>query len=284
MVNGKRLLFFDLLRIIAVAGIVYLHIHTFCPWVPFYDGGKLFNILQMNSGVIGVYLLIFVSGAVLEYTHSHLEGIEEISTFYVKRLFRVYPAFWMSMVIGLVLAPALIYRPLFDTFLEFTGFHTWSGEWGGGPINPVGWFIGLIVVLYFLFPFISSSIRKYPYLMLFLIAFVEISIRYTFNIYQFPMLGAGTDRWLPVCNLLEFGLGIWIVQRGFYPKWTYDNPMIGFIADISFYVFLIHIVSGMKILMTASLPFYFTAVVMLAWLLMLGDQKIQAWLKKSVGI
>jgi hypothetical protein len=93
-------------------------------------------------------------------------------------------------------------------------------------------------------------------------------------------LGIGPDRWLPVCNFLEFGLGIWIVQQNFYPKWTHENQWVSLLAEFSFYVFLIHIL--VLDVVHISPVFYFIEVALLAWLVMLGDQRIQKSLKKWV--
>jgi hypothetical protein len=163
------------------------------------------------------------------------------------------------------------------------GFSAWGG-WFSGALNPVGWFIELIVILYFLYPFLSASIRKYPYLMLFLIAVVEIVTRSYVNIIGVPALGIWPDKWLPMCNLLEFCLGVWVVQQGFYPKWTYDNAVVFFLAEISFYVFLIHEIGGIMTLATISLPIYIAVFGLIAWFMMLGDQRIQVWLKKRILI
>ena len=283
MANGKRLLFFDLLRIIAVALIIFHHVAGRIPWLPCPNYGVIFNIFYLGAGYDGLYLLIFVSGAVLEYTYPRLKGTENIATFYVKRLFRLYPALWMSLILGLAISPWLIGQPLFNTFLEFVSVNVWTGT-GGGLINPAGWFIGLIFVLYLMFPFISPAIRKHPYLTLGLIAFIEIFLRYGFHLGLIPGFHGTADRWVPICNLLEFSLGIFIVQQDFFPKWTHDNRVVLVLAEISFYVYLVHFIPGMLNIIAFSLPLYIVAVALFSWLLMLGDQKVQGWLKKSVGI
>jgi peptidoglycan/LPS O-acetylase OafA/YrhL len=280
MENGKnRLLFFDILRILSVALIVLGHIIVSCGFFGFLIQRKL--ILGFFSpGAIGVYVLIFISGAVLEYSHPRLSTVNEVLRFYVKRLFRIYPAFWMSMIISLVCTPAFLLLSPGILLTEFSGFNTWTGAWGG-VINPVGWFIGVIITLYFAYPFLSAAIRKHPYITLFIITLVEIVARSFLNFYPVPMLGQSPDRWLPFCNFLEFGLGIWIVQQNFYPKWTHNNAIICFLAEISFYIFLIHYIKNlMFVIAPKNLPFYLLAVGLLGWLMMLGDQKIQSYLKK----
>jgi peptidoglycan/LPS O-acetylase OafA/YrhL len=287
MGNGKRLLFFDVLRIVSVAMVVLFHVAMYNDWSLLEQTTTVFNVFYLNPGSIGVAILIFVSGAVLEYAHPKLENFDDIYKFYVKRLFRIYPAFWMSLIIALTYSPnLLITLPPTKIFTQFTGFNAWTGQWSG-PLNSVGWFIGLIVVLYFLYPFLSASIRKYPYIMLILIAAVEIFARYFLYTIPFPnkmiFPGIQSEKWIPFCNFLEFGLGIFIVQQNFYPKWTYDNRWLWFFAELSFYVFLIHSV-GLLGLASISIIIYIPVVILFAWLMMLGDQKIQVFLKKAVGM
>ncbi len=275
----KRLLFFDILRIASVAAIIFFHIAQVKGWQLFSSLNLIFNIFYLNAGMIGVMVLIFVSGAVLEYSHPDLKTLDDISEFYVKRLFRIYPAFWMSMIIGLVYAPTLTTLYPFSLLLQFIGFNTWSGQWGG-MINSVGWFIGLLITLYFFYPFLSASIREYPYQMLYLIAFTEIFFRFALNVMHVPVFGMSPDRYLPICNLLEFSLGIFIVQQNFYPKWTHESRGVSVLAEVSFYVFLIH---DIIVIMVGYAPvFYFVSVAVLSWLVMLGDRQIQQVLKKWV--
>lgn len=281
MTKTKRLLFFDILRIGAIVAIVLYHFCLSFGISPYGDENLVFNFFYLNEGIFGVAVLIFVSGAVLEYTHSGLNDVDDICEFYIKRLARIYPAFWMSLVIGLVLSPYFLQLPVFTLFCEFSGFSTWSGNFGG-VINGVGWFIGLIVVLYFLFPFLSASIRKYPYQMFFLVTFVEIFTRYFVNVMQFSILGTAPDRWLPVCNLLEFSLGIFIIQQNFYPKTTCDSKIILFLTDISFYVLLVHYLTNFREVLYFSPVFYFFSVALFAWFVMLADQRVQNSIKNCL--
>ena len=270
-----RLLFFDLLRVGSVALIILAHLSK--------SFGHPINIL----GVIGVAILIFISGAVLEYSQKRLETTDDIATFYVKRLFRIYPAFWMSFLLGLLFIPKGYDLSPVRIMVEFTGFTAWTGYWGG-LINSVGWFVGLIITLYFLYPFLSASIRKYPVLMLVLIAGVEITARYAISAGMSPDLGLLPERWLPFCNFLEFGLGIWIVQRGIYPKQTYDNPALRAAADISFYVFLIHY-PLLPLLGMLQAPFvvllleYALVVLAVSFTAMAIDNKIQKYLLTAIS-
>lgn len=280
MANGKRLLFFDLLRIVSVAAIVIYHLSGICGW------GALSTLYTINSfyfnlGIVGTYLLIFVSGAVLEYTHPNLKGFDEIATFYIRRLIRIYPAFWMSLIVAVVCIPALVFLPPHVAFLEIMGYN-YLGD--TTTINAVGWFIGVIVILYFAYPFLSAAIRKHPYFTFFLIVVIEIPVRYFLCTHSFPAFRVQPDRWLPFCSFLEFGLGIWIVQQNLYPKWTYNSSALSFLAEISFYVFLTHYLVGFVELARISLLIYIPALMLLSWLMMLGDQRIQVWVKKGLQV
>ena len=280
MVNGKRLLFFDILRIVAVTAVVYSHIIMFQGIIPRPEDLLVFNFVYYGIGIVGVYILLFVSGAVLEYSYPNLNTFDDIVNFYFRRLTRIYPAYWISILIGLALSPLILvqYSP-FNIFLEFTGFYTWSGRWAP-PINPIGWFIGLIVALYFLFPFISLAIKKHPYITLTTVAFVEIFLRIYFNVVHPAAFGMLPDRWFPVCSLMEFGLGIFIIQQGFYPKNFISPGWVAFLGDFSFYVFLAHCYPGFKfIVVSVSLPLYLIEVVLMAGLIMLGD----LWVQKKIG-
>jgi len=282
MINGKdRLLFFDVLRIGGVALVVLCHIQAAILSAPFEDLGPLiFHVFYFNTGEIGVALMIFVSGAMLEYSHPSLRGIDKIGEFYLKRLTRIYPAYWISLIIGLFSMPYLF--SWFDIwfYVEFLGFAPYIGWMHWGLINTMGWFVGLVVILYLLFPVFSSAIRKYPAIMLCLFAFVEITSRYFLNVYHPPMLGYMPDRYLPFCNFLEFGLGIFIVQQNIYPKTVTQSKIILYLAEISFYVYLVNYYVVIRQLPATDLIEYLVIVAVLAVLVKLGDDKVQEFLKK----
>ncbi len=282
MANGKRLLFFDLLRIVAVGMVVLCHILIPMGLLPEGHLTRIFQIYYWNIGIIGVYILIFVSGATLEYSHANLRGLQNISDFYLQRLVRIYPAYWISLVIGLLTMPYFVTMYPARTFVEFAGFAPYiAGGWFG-LINPMGWFIGLIVVLYMLYPILSPAIRKYPAAMLVLLAVVEVFSRYFLTVNYFPSLGYLPDRYLPICNLLEFGLGIFIVQQGFFPRTENKSPTVLFLAEISFYVYLVNWYPAIHDLPAGNLVEYLVIVTVLAFVVMVSDERIQSIIRKKI--
>ena len=273
----KRLLFFDILRIAAITVIVAIHILQVI--APGTYGQTVFHIFSTNPAIIAVSVIILVSGAMLEYAHPHLKTFDSIAEFYIKRLSRMYPAYWMSLIIGIaVITPFILTRMMpLGIFLEFTGFYAFSG-FTRAPINQMGSFIGLMICLYLMFPLVSAAIRRYPYQTLLAIGITEIYLRWAINTWHIVVLnlnvGAGA-RWFPLCNLLEFALGIYIIQQGLYPKWEHQSEPVAFLAEFTFYVFLVHTVGALLDMAQDSLPVYLIVMLMLSWMLMLADQEIQ---------
>ena len=251
-IKRDRILFFDILRIVFVAAIVYDHSqYTLIPWfnnLVFASGNLPLDIYSRGFQGWAVFGMIFISGAVLEYNYQGIERLWNYSTFLFRRFIRLYPAFWMSLLFGLLLnviltlsvAKEIITNNLFLIIFEYTGFFIILGE-GPGFINNMGWFITTIVCLYLIYPYLSKIIREYQLtaLLAFLvISFVSRSLLFTYS----GALPESFVRWFPLCNLFEFCLGIYIIQKNWYPKSVNTSPFIRNVSDLSFYVFLFHTV------------------------------------------
>ena len=237
-----RILFFDLLKIASVLIIVYAHSpEKTIPYSVLFPDGFFYNIYPLSLALLAVYVLIFVSGAVMEYNYSEIHEFSEYIGFLFKRFIRLYPAFWVSLIIGIILFPAfLIHTSIVNIIWEFTGFYIFTGQ-GAGVINRMGWFIGTIFVLYMLFPVLSKTIRKYPTVSLLSFMAVSFLSRYvllTTGVLPYESL----YRCLPICNLFEFGLGIYLIQNNFYPKNTKNHLLIGKISDFMFYILIFHFI------------------------------------------
>lgn len=208
-----RLLIFDLLRVIAIALVVISHIAQTLN-IPILNGFYgIPNFYWVSPGGIGVTIFLVVSGAVLRLNHPNVDNYKD---FIVKRLYRIYPAYWCSLVLTLLVVYAFKSRtPNLETnelILSITGMYAFVGKWGGS-INATSWFIGLIVVLYLCYPFLASLIEKHGYVALSTLLVISVLSRWFFG----HEAGRVTD-WLPLCRVFEFGLGIFIVKIGLYPK------------------------------------------------------------------
>jgi len=243
-----RILFFDVLRIGFVALIVYGHSQFFpllsLNKILYMDGFAPFNIYPLGLTGLAVYGMIFVSGAVLEYNYKGIERFSEYVKFLVKRCIRLYPAFWMSLLFGmLVLYPVVSKAGIFNVLFEYTGFYVILGQ-GSGIYNNMGWFIATIMSLYLLFPLLSKIVKKYQFSSIVVFLLVSFLCRFlliTYNVVPIDLF----YRWFPLCNLFEFGLGIYIVQNKLYPQNVTSYPIIRQLSDLSYYVFLFHWIIGM---------------------------------------
>ncbi|KRQ01530.1 MULTISPECIES: acyltransferase [Bradyrhizobium] len=100
----KRLAFIDTLRGIAVLAVLVQHVFEVIlekhPTGVYY--GPLHDIFgyYMNFGRFGVVLFFFVSGFVIPF--SFPDSATPVRDFTISRFFRLYPAYWTSIVVGLV--------------------------------------------------------------------------------------------------------------------------------------------------------------------------------------
>jgi peptidoglycan/LPS O-acetylase OafA/YrhL len=266
--HKNRLLFLDIMRIFAMSFVMLTHISK---TLHSYYFVLIPNIYDFGIGMFGVILFIVISGATLEYNHGSMEW-KQIPRFFLKRIKRIYPIYWVSLVLGLMIKPGLIESNFVDILFQFSGFNAFIGKWGG-PINTVGWFIGLIICLYALFPLLSHLCEKNPEIFIAISFIVSISSRYYFSV-----SGDKTDavRWFPLCALFEFCLGIYIIKKRLYPKIVNNSKTIAWLSDLTFYVFLMHFLilylnqPGLK-----NLLFYIISVLVLSCMAWALDTKIQ---------
>lgn len=105
----KRLAFIDTLRGIAVLSVLVQHVFevivekhpTGAYYWPIHD---VFGY-YMNFGRFGVVLFFFVSGFVIPF--SFPDSATPVRDFTISRFFRLYPAYWTSLVVGLVVMQLL---------------------------------------------------------------------------------------------------------------------------------------------------------------------------------
>lgn len=268
--DKPRILFFDLVRILAIFMIFITHLavnetlelNTQC---------GINGIWYGSFGNFGVILILFVSGAVLEYNYGDkIRGKLETFNyrqFIKKRVIRIYPIFWASLFLGLIFNVGLgnaFQIPVYIYIIDFSGFSVFFFN-HVEFINSMAWFIGIIMSLYFVFPLISEFLKKYGFQALFLILIASVAFQGTVGAY-----------WNVAFRLFEFSLGIYIMQIGLYPKIENSSKTIWFISDLTFPVFMIHTV--LLSIFMVNIPLYFAALIVFSILLYCMDMLI----KKSV--
>ncbi len=268
----KRLLFIDILKIIGVGCVLFWHL--------FYDTKNLIWFLpfygMIHLGGIGVILFLIASGAALTYNQYNFSCTKNILMFYYKRLIRVYPAMWLAILFTFLLLPSFFenidYRKLFE---EMTGFYYYFNK-DIPTINSSLWFIGLIAILYILYPLLYYIIRKYRYngfITIFL-----ISMTTHIYLYNNPEFFGYTSLFYfgVIPNLWAYCLGIFIMSVNLYPKFESKSFVIKELSNLSFYIYLLQfaIIPFYKL----SIPLFIIELLFSSYMLMLIDNKINEYL------
>ncbi len=142
----------DILRGLASFSIMWYH---FTIWVN--DGS-----LQSSStflgriGIYGVAIFYVLSGFTMYLVYQKKEvNITFLNSFFVKRIFRIYPLYWIACIASIVLFKL---KPNFlDLFLNFTGLF---GVFNSNSLTTGGWSIGNELVFYLFFPIFLWLIAK----------------------------------------------------------------------------------------------------------------------------
>jgi len=232
---GERICIFDAMKVLAIVMVVIHHIPLkFTP--PFDFTVHISYVGSYGIGMIGVVIFFLVSGCVLEIAYGEREY--SLADFYEKRILRLYPAFWLSLLFAAIVAPQAPQAHLMWKYAtEFFGVSSWFNIHDAAMLNPVCWFVGAITVLYILYPFLSRAIREYPAPSMLSLLLINLEFNYL------SLAGAIdiTQAWyfLPFGHLFIFSLGILIAQAGYYPK-AASGPALAYAADLSFYIFLVH--------------------------------------------
>ncbi len=278
-----RVMIFDILRILAVALVLVSHIASVYVYLPLINqtwNTWVGRIFFFDIGSIGVLIFIFISGAVLEINKKPITTIYSYFKFQLHRLLRLYPAYWMSLLFAIMIA---LYvnniNGIGDLFWQFSGFNAFIGNWGGS-LNVIGWSIGLFVVLYLLYPFISRAINSKPYTTLACLLFVSLCSTFFINTWAMttnPPKALLIARWVPLCSLIYFGLGIFIAKKSWYPKTIDTTGIISYFGELTFYIFLFHVI--IIDIAKISIPVYLAYTIVLAMVAMMVDNRIHEYLK-----
>ncbi len=247
-----RYVLLDFVRVVAILFLLTGHVLF---WAGPYKEtfGTIGGIYSVSFGGIAVTLFLVVSGLLLELNYDRKK--EDYKDWIIKRLLRIYPTYFLSLSVGIFMHyfslnythgvyPSYSNLDFWHWLCSLLGFCAFFGFWGG-PFLTTGWFIGLIVVLYFLFPFLSRICRISPEKFLMGVFILSIFSRILL-VNNYIRLPGNPLEWFPFARIFEFGMGIYLairVQRRLlkvFNKNTRITSVLRFFAELSFPLFLVH--------------------------------------------
>ncbi len=300
--DNERILILDLFRVIAIFMVLFSHILFTIgnPWLELYQPSfGIYPFFWSTWGEIGVTIFLILSGIALEYTY----GGKHISfgRFYSKRIFRIYPIYYMSLLLGLMMHVVFaIWGTLYhgkpftllpdfgylDVFLALSGCNAFFGKWGG-PLVWSSWFIGVIMVLYLCYPAISWACRRASWTCVALLLLISVISRVLVS--ESKIFLHDPMAWFPLNRIFEFGLGVFLavlIKQDLLKSLnqTLEKlPFLTFFSAISFPLFLIHdplrrfIVMGPNngLSRTFGIALFLALSIMLSRLAIFIDQRIR---------
>jgi hypothetical protein len=152
----------------------------------------------------------------------------------------------ITLALGLMFHWDTVPQNGLDWALSITGFCAFGGHGKLGCGFTPAWFIGLILSLYLLYPWLSRCMKLRPHVTLMTLFLISVVSRLAVDGYfpSYPKEGIG--EWVPLCRVFEFGLGIYLAQAewlGRVFQWRAPSSIRGtleVLSELTFPVFLLH--------------------------------------------
>lgn len=238
----ERIYFFDYFRLIAFFMVFFVHVFQRYRL----SIGQAFGIKDfywVSIGGVAVSFFVILSGLTLTYVYESKRLI--LGEFFRRRIMRIYVPYFIVVALALVLLGLSPFSHGFiEYFLNFSGLLVFTGKPWATYFVSTGWFVGLIVSLYLLYPLLKKMFERYNInFVLVLLLIIEILSRYLVGKY---MPGQRPLDWFPLCRVFELGLGIWLIKfkptqglifrfRGIKAL----NLVVVYFANLSFHMYLV---------------------------------------------
>jgi exopolysaccharide production protein ExoZ len=151
----------DLLRGLAVLMVVLVHCREEARGV-----GPGLAWFAERCGELGVPLFFMVSGYTMMLTFGGTIDSGAVRSFYIRRVFRIVPLFWLAIVFYLLLSKGegiKHFAPdgvsLRDVLLTFSFMH-WTSVTAYNSVVPGGWSIAVEMQFYLVFPLLLYLFRR----------------------------------------------------------------------------------------------------------------------------
>ena len=155
--SNQKLPEIDMLRILSILMVVVL-IHIPLSYAyNFYLDLDQFGVFFVNN--VGIYVsmgtFVFVSGfgLYLNPNNRNLDSSKKILTFLKERFIRIFPLYWIAIILFLFFVGYLGIDPLYLIY-HFFGLQIIVAPYFGPPMLTL-WFIGIIVIYYLIYIFLN---------------------------------------------------------------------------------------------------------------------------------
>jgi peptidoglycan/LPS O-acetylase OafA/YrhL len=244
----RHFAYIDALRGYAFLGVLCVHATLACGRFP---GSNL-----TAQGGLGVQLFFLASAITLCFSmSSRREGRTEYLNFYLRRLFRIAPLFWLAMIVYWIVPGALPHGWWSDwapngvtasyfilTALFLHGWHPYTFN----SIVPGGWSIAVEMTFYVVFPFCFHAIGTVRRAAVWLLAGVALTVLGRFAIgYAAPWLWPGVGD----TGILAFFREYWFPSQfvvfliGIFTYYLLREPAIQALARSRFWAGWLLVVS-----------------------------------------
>ena len=197
-----RLFSLDFIRALACIMIVVFHFSI--------DGRKLYTegsiLKNFSLGCLGVSLFIILSGVALSLSDKKISYWEYLK----KRIKTIYPLIYICSIFFVIIY-FMFFPTIFDNIPLYRLIYSIIGidgllSYKISTFNIVGeWYIGCIMILYLIYPFIKKCIDKFPYITFFILLTIYLLVIHFYG------LELSMDR-NPLVRLFDLALGIYFVK------------------------------------------------------------------------
>lgn len=249
----KRIFYLDFIRAFAVVVILITHFNNT-------DAKSASGCIITNTvcglyiGDFGVTLFFIISGAALTYVYQNNLNFK---TYFKKRFMNIYPMFYIVFIIAtlyafLINGHILPYIPKKRIIFSILGIDQMMSAFGITTFAIVGeWFLGVILLIYIVFPFILKLFERFPkttILIIFtvvLISFILVPSKYesVFFVLRLPeiVFGMCFIKYIKQVNIPTVIVSLAVLAVNGFFNVPLNNLLKVYIVGISSFLVLVYI-------------------------------------------
>lgn len=145
------------IRFFAAIYVVFFHA---LPWLAAHFALPAPLRTFLSNGYVAVALFFLLSGFILAYTYEgHVENRRDRITFWEARFARIYPVYFLSLLLALPYCKGLTLPAKFSVLAMAQAWIPWHPEWTGAWNYPA-WSLSFEAFFYLCFPFIQRILSR----------------------------------------------------------------------------------------------------------------------------